>query len=508
MKKILFLLLILFFNPISQAKTIQPVIVRDIFYEGLYWAYIPADDDGEYYWRQAFTWPYTSAEAKKCYPMEEAHFGIVRPAKWQDYSRKAGHSGSSSFSYSGWNGGAINSQDEYLEWEIPNGHNRIHLIFLAVSTRADDVDVDLGVSGDPNSLNGELDITNLDFSSYGTMVYEIAVATTSTSVDRILRITNRTSSSCEIWGIHSFDTDGNGDPNTVLAGDGLAMGHDIVDVLQTAGNYIPWTHTVIAGEGAKTIFYVSEIEQAIAWKPIGEADFQWTTYGKPHWPNDGTGLALNTNPTLYINDTSQGTMDDTANVALGELHQDSEIYMVVDANADWSSDGDGNDVNDILNLIIGTTITSNGIGITVHLNWTNDANVETLICPLVPISSTASGFVVFPPDDTETTMSTASQVISASGASFAEIYLDNTDCVIMSSSSGPSETIFDGGNNQKLIHRINVDVLTGGVLPTAGTHWFTGGHINIRKKTYFDEIRSLRSRYGGGKEYIILHRKK
>ncbi len=113
----------------------KPVIVRDMFCNSVYHAYIPTDKEGRYWWRQSFC-SITARDSRDDYlehtfPMGDALYGEIRPGKWQGPSRLNAENALSNGDADNWlqrrnTAGGIGS---YIEWIVPDGHNQINVMF-------------------------------------------------------------------------------------------------------------------------------------------------------------------------------------------------------------------------------------------------------------------------------------------------------------------------------------------------------------------------------------------
>ena len=471
---------------------ISPVIVRDIFYEGKFYAFIPADDAGKYWWRQSFTRIANAAGYKaNVYPIGEAFYGIVRPAKWQDYSRKnAGDL--ADISSNGWSIKFHNTEAKYAEWKIPDGHNRIHCICRtkAAATAYGVWNLSLGSTSGAIDLNGELDFTTLDLGdgSVSDGINEFVLTVTANSAgEKYLRFTVPAGGeTCTIVGVHSFDDDGIGDPSTVNGVDSLGEGHDLVDKLTYAAAWVAF-HGVLGSTDTYKLLKANSCELTIRWKKSGEGgDGKWTSYGPAHYGGGNADFIATTKTVLYVGGSLIGDMEDVGTIPRGTLYENDRLYTFVKGFGDYDEDGGAApDALDILVAAIGTSITPNGIGVNVDVEWTADGVLTNCYSPTIPLVDDTIGFVVFPPDATKYPYAGgASPTYSVNGVIAANIHLDVASVVLENKSNGPNEKIFkqESDSNCKLYHYIDEALLPGGSTPPSGTHWLFGCFMSVRRE--------------------------
>ncbi len=260
------------------------------------------------------------------FPVAKVDVGTVRPGKWQNYTRRSGIGGTwSAVPDNGWDFYAA-TENEYLEWDIPDGHNRIHLFTKNRSTYGT-----LGISWDDDTTTG-LDLTAVDTSETPggvgiNGVREYVLATTSTATSRTLKVKVTSAAACYLAGIHSFDTDGTGDPSTVNGSDSLAEGHDFVDILDHTDTLFKCTNLPV-GSDMVNIGSDNIIGFAIIWAPNGEVD-SVTATGSAHYnvsTNDAP-LTMFAGPELFVGGATKGSMASIADIPLGEIHTDNRISI-------------------------------------------------------------------------------------------------------------------------------------------------------------------------------------
>ena len=186
-----------------------PTIIRSIFTTNQYFVYTPLGDGR--YARWTLKWPVTTTKVT-LYPVAEVDIGIVRPGKWQGYGRKSA-SGVGAFNDQPANGHQVRlvtTAGAYIEWDIPDGHNRVHVRCRTASTYGLwNILMNGGTTG--------LDITSIDLDAAGYLdggVMEFVVCTNLTGTGNTIRFTaDVTDDNAYIIGIHSFDDDGVGDPS-------------------------------------------------------------------------------------------------------------------------------------------------------------------------------------------------------------------------------------------------------------------------------------------------------
>lgn len=446
------------------AQGAKPVIVRDKFSKAGYHVFIPADDEGKYWSRWTLDWPFASKDT--LYPIHEVFYGIVRPGEWQDYNDGSGSTWSLVESY-GWQSYRAYTAGLYREWTIPDGHNRIHVITKFCSGVLN-VTINGGTEG--------LDVTSIDTGS-GDFVKETIVSTNSTATIRTLRLTKADGSGAEIIGIHSFDDDAVGDPNTSSVG--LAVGHDLVDQ-HHYNHYWGLENDGISGQ-CERILKFSTLEFTIKWKEASEASTKWTAYGL-HYGGPNADFAATRDPVLYIDAVSQGAMYDTGNIALAELHEADSIVTLVEGFGDYDRDG-VEDGEDILKVRLGQDFTKTGVGIAVRIEWSDDGVVDAVgpYIPAIPVDNDLTGHFKLLPDETEIELG-ADPAGSKGNANAVVVYPDGVCCIITGQSLGPVDYICGyGGGTNKLNFKLKSELLEGGTTPADGDIWTVGGFIAVRK---------------------------
>ena len=304
----------------------------------------------------------------------------------------------------------------------------------------------------------------------------------SSSGEKYIRFTTTEAVTTYITGIHSFDTDGTGDPSTVNGTDSLAEGHDLIDIVVPDSELIPdW----LPGAGVFKILRRNTVEFTVQWQPTGESDKKWTSYGYAHnlvtADQDATSANFvpTTLPTLWIDGVSQGEMYNTTSTPLGQLHESDQIFMFVTGFGNYD-DTEAQDALDIMNIQVGNTVGRTGIGIFNAIEWTGDGTVTSgPYIPSLPLPVGQAGHIIFPPnqtpvpyDDTETTN------YNIKGYTESVVYPDGFGIAITASHTGPIDSIFEASTYNKLYHKIDTSVL-----PAAadGVNWVFSGNISVTK---------------------------
>lgn len=450
----------------------NPVITRDLFYEGSFFSFIHLG--GHYYYRQTHR---RTANANglmgrtDCYPLDSGFYGIVRPGKAQDYSRRYAQS-------MAWNSDPANGWPLYykstigvwLEWKIPSGHNRIHFIARTRSTYGT-LTVSLGTTSGGTDLNSELLTTSINLATAGpdNDIKELIIATdANTPGEKYLRFTIATAFSCYLVGIHSFDTDGIADPNETLPADGLWLGNDLID---TVAGWLP-TYTITSNMNAYLANPQSSVELTINWKPVGSPAKKWTSIGAAHYGAGAAQFIPGVVMFLSVGGISQGNMNQTITLPRGKLFQDPDIFTRVVGNGDFNEDGDILDAVDCMQADVITNITSAGFTFDVSIHWLADCECGYVYTPRIKLPNSSEGDAIindityhFKGDgicDYEI-LSATNIKIYPDGLFFSEEM--NVDYVCA--------RIFEGGAATETQHYCQVDtsVLTGGSFPLLGTNW-------------------------------------
>jgi len=305
---------------------VTPTIVRSLFTQGQYFVFVGLGDGR--FARYTLECPYvgdTGCQYRNIFSVSKVDVGTARPGKWQDYARRSGVGGAwSAVPDNGWAmvGG---TEGEYIEWDIPDGHNRIHLITKNRSTYGD-----LTISWDDDTSVG-LDLTTIDtaeeFWGVGASgIKEYVLATNSTATSRTLKILVVNAELCYVVGIHSFNTSGVGDPSTVNGTDSLAEGHDLVDCIDSSDTAFKATSLPVCGDMVN-ICADNTFGFVVIWAPDGGVKAVTAT-GSAHYSSADAPLTITTNPVLWIGGSSQGDMTSIVDIPLGEIHTDNQITIL------------------------------------------------------------------------------------------------------------------------------------------------------------------------------------
>ena len=483
-------------------------VVRNRMATGIYHVYVPADDTGLYWTRWDLTYPGTGFE--NYFPIQNVVHGIVRPGKiqgWEDASDSnvPWTDGGLIFTFSA---GFRTNQNDWIEWDIPDDHNIVYFCTRPNSNANAAFNITVtgtDVVGLPSPTSKNL---NTNFS---TLNMEWTRVDIPTGTSRKFRATVAGSGTAPVlFGIHSFDEFGNGDPSTELSSN-VALGHDIIAMPRQKGKTSPestWnsvTYEKITGK-SDMVMYANTLEMTIKWGILAGADPAWTGYGG-HLADvaENNPFVLTAGPFLYIDGVQitggvGGTMDEVATVPLGYIATGDAITTIADGYGDDGINGAGS----ALHAKITSEFTKGGLSVNDNITWIGDAQIDATDGPYVPsvlLPSASEGAVVMTgniyalPDNTPTDLTADDFVIHSNKVT---VVPDNKLFVIEASSIGPIQKVFPNSvaDKSKFYFQIEVDLLNGGGTPSSGDIWALGGNISvINKASITDVIGERISRY-------------
>ena|GEM_PF-2334863 len=267
----------------------RPIIVRSLLNDADYYAYVASDREGVYWTRYHFgiqnvlrrpgDLPTSGAAI---YVLQDVFFGRCYEGRMLDVSRAKACSGGYSYPVTGtWMAYRMDSAGNYIEWDIPDHHNRIHLFFWGLDASGT-ATLSLGTAAEATAYNGELSC-GMSFhpAEYCEAPSEVVLATDSTSSSRVLRITAE-SPSVFIFGCKTFNTSNDSaDPAARLVGDGLWQGNDLLTKIGSSNTgYINVISEEVAACSWK-VLYGETAEFTLSWAPRGK-QVMWSTFGPNH----------------------------------------------------------------------------------------------------------------------------------------------------------------------------------------------------------------------------------
>ncbi len=467
---------------------VKPVVARDWFYEGFYYIFTYLGYGRWARWTLQWIAGATTA-GRLSFHISDVYIGEVHPAKWQDFTRKSGSNGISNVGpVNGWVLAQANQVGEWIEWDLPPGHDRVHVIIWARN-----------ISGIWNITNGAsgtegYDVTSIDSADAGLKnpngISEEVVATNMTGTGNKLRLTCASveTAGCYVVGIHSFNTNTIGDPATIYTagegGDDLAMGFDLVDIIGDNSDWYMNHEALLAN--TPMIMSKNTAEFTVSWRPHNHADgLMWTAYSPAHYGGGEANWVTTSNPTLWVNGVCIGDMTDLIDVPLGTLFTDGRISMTVSGFGNYDQDDvpHSQDAEDLLEATVIQDWTSAGLGLSVLVHWTGDCDVSKCYVPSIPMVD-SSAILMFPPDPTETQVQLGSGTYKEE-TNIASVRFPEFNVKIESTASGPTFSVEDQSASSKMLYKMDLAALPGGVNPNE-KYWMLGGTISIQE--YFEVV--------------------
>ena len=236
----------------------NPVLVRDSFNLGKWYAYVPADKDGRYWTRYDLAVPgQDMTNHSKYFCIQQVLFGKVFPGQIVNVKRDnatlwveaaGGYWSDTSSTLGAWIGrtnysGTLTAG--YATVTIPATHNKIKILVDAFYTNGSS-HADVMCLGWDDTTNWAtaskdgLDQTEIDLGTgYGAAhnIVDITVTVNAAPGTRKLRIWRKNATpNCpvRIFGIRSWNTRAAGDPST--AASGIATGHDMIDTIANSNS--------------------------------------------------------------------------------------------------------------------------------------------------------------------------------------------------------------------------------------------------------------------------------
>lgn len=460
------------FSPSGQQPSAIPVLVRDLLHTGSFWLYIPSSAG---YWTR-YLYRRTGNAATQygspsIYSLNQTFFGIVRPGKIQDYARAFAVSGAwgdvESF---GWKLRMTTTLNKWIDFKIPSGHNRIHLIAYTAAASQGTLAFSLGSTQGSTDLDSELDLTSYSLNQTPTGIRDIVLATNAdTPGEKYLRIKNSNGVQTIISGIHSFDTAGTASPSELLSG--LVLGNDMPDWCIGTIAYLP-TYNAITENTVYEILKESSFEITIAWKPAAELFEKWSSTGALHQGAGNASLYHVLASTLSVGGIVIGLMSDSVTIPRGTVYENASMTIHTIGKGDYNEDFDITDPVDCMQIDWTANITAAGISFDSTITWSADANVSDLYAPRVGTPDSKTGIATingidypYSADDIDN--------YSVNNATQVAIVQNQTPCVITAAMLGPSQYIYEHGvaPTTNCYCRVNLASLTGGASPPLGTVW-------------------------------------
>jgi hypothetical protein len=493
-------------------------IVRDKVHAGSYYVYIPASADANdgYYTKWHLRWPLQNPLAGGGkFPIGSVLFGQVYEGKFQDANEASTVSGTWTHNDekddgSQWNSTFTNyhhvrrssTANNYLLYDIPDNHNRIHVMYYTATTAGQ-----IGVSWSDGTTTG-IDTTTI--STQGSKNIAEAVIgdnTTLKGTSRVLKLNVNSGSNIIIGGVRSFNTSVIGDPSTNTGG--VWTGHDLIDT--KAAHSYSWNDNLSPiAEQSYEVFYSNTCELTISWSQEGKAA-KWTGYGAHYGSADASFTPL-ANPNLYVDSNLIGEMSDFADTALtigkGNCYTGDSIVTYVSGYGDYDVNSI-QDANEPL-FTITTSFENTGVTFLVRADWPDVNYTIATSGPYVPsilIPDSAAGKIRLLPDITDIVI--GSEYSDKHGSSVVILY-DDMDFIIQAYSLGPIDELKEytstPGDN-KMYFQIQDSLLS---TPQSDAVWTMGGGMSVYRKTdfsdYFDivsgggNINSLAGFKSGGKQ--------
>jgi hypothetical protein len=483
MKKLFAILMVLAMA--GACKAIQPVFVRDPFNIAQWYGFMPADSNGEYWWRVGFSNPNQDFTARsKYFCIDQIFYGKVHKGKvfvgssgkdWME----SGYWSSSS--YRGWNYRKSTTQNSYVDVPIPAGYNRIHLLSYDYSGGNGAL---LKISWDDGTYNG-IDVNSYD-SGTAIQLAEVVIATNA-SPDGVkkLRIKhNDDSGTARIVGVICWDSDSNGDPATARDGEPTKWeGHNLIDKYHTGYTTL---YKEFIPRADDTVFNIvphdSTIEWAMYWRIEPYGEYKWSG-GQNHWNtvydadyiyHSGSVYEAN-GPSIFADGTDKGGAAGIANNTLitgNSIHIASTGFL--DAYGNGTEDPNEPDVTWEYDL------SPNGMSIKILIAWQGVGTVSTsTYCPMLNICySTSKDKIIYPLDANEYDTSSDQHKY---GAQWGTYLVGERDIKITMTTVGPTRDMYWLAGHYKLYSQYLTDSMFGGAGVEPGDIWVLGGNWQVTR---------------------------
>jgi hypothetical protein len=499
MKRIVILLCLIFCS-LNFAATNNPVLQKDPYFSHLWYVYVPMDSDGKLWARYDFQTPNTQLTAQaKYFILDQIIVGQVREGydlvsygKLDCTEGNTGGGGGSwvnSATY-GWNNRVTSVTNDYEDYTIPSGCDRIHLNVFNVATNGGLVDI----AWDDGTTTG-LDITAYN-QSVDSKVHELVVATNANAGAKKLRIknisTDGTKKTLRILGVKCWNSSSDGDPSTTKSGAAtLSAGHSIITKfadLTTSLNTGGYKEVITGADSTVQLLtgHGSTIDWAMRWCDTASYDdgagLVWSG-GQNHW--DQTGMRpymyhagsdyLTDGVDIYVDGVDSGGATALAMNSLltgGSIQFRSTGFL--DLNNEDTEDANEPDVTWTYNF------SPNGFSESYSIIWNADCTVNVLYGVMLnPPLTTGLGRVTFPPDRIEYLDNVDTSV---TGANAIRWVLPASQISVQLTTQGPMNyTIFDSvvGAATKIYPIYRIGAMSGG-MPSSGDVWTFGGNIDVK----------------------------
>lgn len=472
--------LILFLMLVAVCFSIQPVLRKDPCFENKFYAYIPADDTGEYWARYDISNP-ANQTYKDYLAIQMVWYGKPREGKVFYY-------GSSGLTNNGFAATELYecnymqslTSGHYLRAVIPDGHNLIQvMVFESVSNGGT---FKIRWEG---GYTDDLDLTSVDTGALGSNFHYITVAENATYANGVryleFYLDSTQAKNVRIGAIRSFNTGVTGDPTTALGG--LAVGHDLITDMNGNGSAIGGFHEEYA--------LISDT-QIIS----DGANYEWAFT----WTADGGGANLITGPgghygaaldaeylyhsgeyadgPILVVDTvlGAGLLDDVTN-PVNSLWTGDVISWYSDGYADW----DGDAAEDATEPHISATysITQTGFHTSVGVLFQGATDVAAAGClqNQATIDEADVNYCRIPPDPTKLYLS--GDDISNPGS--AVVMNMKAGCEYTVSCNQGIRNLFYWGASEKWYCSTDPKAFPGGTDPTTDDFWGFGGIFQVRR---------------------------
>lgn len=452
----------------SAAFAAKPVIVKDKFTTQAWFAYVPADSSGEY-WTKWYMSQYNYSDTPGFYAAKQVFFGKCYAGRQMNYGDRDGNSVAwTEYTEHQVVYFAKNTQNAWIEFVIPEGHNYISVITARLNSTYGSFGVTL--NGSTAGLLRTVVDCNADA---GELKFE-EIPLTYTANGGRLRFTVLYNKYATIVGVRSFNTSLLASPAQAKSGDATQQyGNDLFETFTTGQPTDDRRRGIEVAGYTDKVIYANIVESTLSWKPTGQSTSKWTAVNATH-ADDAHARKMDSNSTLYIDGTNKGNM---YTLTRGSIYEGNSITIKTKYFMDYNGGGtqDGVDPNGILY----NTFTQSGFTTLTKIQFLGATTVDVWYMMSLPLDDPLTKLLdcYIQPDQTANLMES---FMADKYTNQIRVVPRGEDWCMTASSIGPTLLLrsktSDDVKSYFVADTASLDAAA------AGTTWAGGGHISIVKK--------------------------
>jgi hypothetical protein len=357
------------------------------------------------------------------------------------------------------------TQNNYMEFTVPSGHDRVEAVFYNVASSGGTASFSYDNGG---YITTGLDVTTYDTGSNGTGVTTVVVDSGGYSDGYTFRVTQDTTTSLRLVYVRTWDTDSTGTPSTVHGTDGLFLGNDVRHTFTTGNEELP-----VSSESYTLHRYLSAEEFAIFWSEDGGTK-DWTgasahMVGSDH---DYTyaGGEYTTGPDLFVDGTATDSLYHSNNPT-GTVLTGGSILL-----RSKGSPGSGWSANPPT-ITWEYDVSRSGLIWNIAILFNSASDVSTFYNAMFSNANTyAVDKIRFTPEEAYVNWAVG---LDYNGCQTYQVRFDDASCIVNVFTSGKNDNIwtYDGTTYIKVYPQLDTSQFEGGTDPTTDDVWsFTGGY--------------------------------